>query len=192
MPGPIRHPHTKRITCGHRIYGMGCADLDELYEFAKHACQICRRHERRVGVLHIDHDPPVGGYAVRGLLCGWCNTNLPWWQHWDDSELRERAGRFLAQPWYRRPGGPRPLGRARYGVAYGKDAVHVVRNTWGWRSIGHLGNRSHCGVQLGHPRQAYQVDAANLCGKCVARIVDTQPRLASPQPWWELGGPIDL
>lgn len=191
MPGPIRHPHTKRITCGHRIYGMDCADLDELYEFAGHACQICRISERDSGVLHIDHDPPVGDYAVRGLLCGWCNTNLPWWQHWGDDHLRARAERFLAQPWYRRPGGPRLLGRADYGIVYGRDTVHILQNFWGWCSIAQKRNKSRCGKQLGHPRQSYQVDTAKLCRTCLS-LIGPRTKLAHPKPWWELDKPIDL
>lgn len=62
----------------HRLYGLTCDDYDRLIERADNSCETCgiRAEDTPHGVLHIDHDATVSLYAVRGLLCSRCNTNL--------------------------------------------------------------------------------------------------------------------
>lgn len=62
----------------HLRYRMDCAEFDRLIERAKDRCEICgvsgpeSAHRR----LFIDHNASLGKWAVRGLLCGTCNTLL--------------------------------------------------------------------------------------------------------------------
>lgn len=62
----------------HRPYRLSCGQLDELIERSGNCCEICRGEAAGSawGVLHIDHDPGVGKWAVRGLLCSACNVRL--------------------------------------------------------------------------------------------------------------------
>lgn len=86
--------------CAHRQYQMSCVELDDLLARAANRCQVCGTEAASTahGTLHIDHDAAIGEWAVRGLLCSYCNTQL-------DSN-RERLDRaavasYLATPWYR-------------------------------------------------------------------------------------------
>lgn len=82
---------------------MTCAEYDDLYAHAQGRCQICGIKEAFApqGKLFIDHDHRIGaGLAVRGLLCGRCNTGI-------DRRLRPMTGpdvdQYLATPWHSRP-----------------------------------------------------------------------------------------
>jgi hypothetical protein len=70
---PVWYP-----TCGHRKYRMTCAQFDRLVERSGGNCEICRvpAEETNLGTLNIDHDPWVGEWGVRGLLCTRCNVSL--------------------------------------------------------------------------------------------------------------------
>ncbi len=85
-------------TCAHFRYRMTCEDLDRLRVNTNDRCALCGTpgDETPHGSLHIDHDAVVGDWAVRGLLCSRCNTQL-------DSHVDEqRVAEYLADPWYLR------------------------------------------------------------------------------------------
>src|ERR1700761_6842795 len=73
-----RHDKPIGRPCTHRAYGLSCDEYDALRERAGDLCEICgiAAQDSAHGVMHIDHDPAVGQGAVRGLLCGRCNTGL--------------------------------------------------------------------------------------------------------------------
>jgi len=67
-------PSLWHITCTtHRSYNVSCEQFDDLLATAGFACQRCRVPSER---LVIDHDHALGWWAVRGLLCPWCNSHL--------------------------------------------------------------------------------------------------------------------
>lgn len=58
--------------CGtHKVYQLSCEDYDELV--GDGGCWRCGRFFE---VLHVDHDHALGINAVRGALCGRCNTHM--------------------------------------------------------------------------------------------------------------------
>lgn len=146
---------------------MECVDLDALYARAGHACEICRRVEGRdTGVLNIDHEGFLGWFAVRGLLCGPCNGWIEWPSYWP--EQAEAVDRYLANPWWARSGGPRPLGRALF--SYGRDRqMHIVGGS-GIRRIGFRAHSARCGQEMPITDgvQLYEVDDSHLCHQCIA------------------------
>lgn len=99
-------------SCAHAKYRLTCKELDNLRQEANGQCQICDRPEAQLPgqLLHVDHEAAIGPWAVRGLLCGRCNSgmHLP-------AIAGARVDAYLADPWYRRhpsrPTGPaaRPL-----------------------------------------------------------------------------------
>lgn len=62
----------------HLGYRLTCDDYDDLWEHAKGRCELCGKkpEETPVGKLFIDHAQEYGFFAVRGLLCGKCNTHM--------------------------------------------------------------------------------------------------------------------
>jgi len=102
---------------------------------------ICRRagHETGHGFLCIDHDPFVGQWAVRGLLCSSCNGRLSMSPGW-----RPEAIAYLADPWYLRR-------FTELGISIDLSAeppigssAHTGRNRWkrtrrGWECQSRLG-----------------------------------------------------
>lgn len=105
---PFRHHN-----CLHLKYHMSCEHFDELRKRADGGCEICGFAEEELpsGMLYIDHDPQVGPWAVRGLLCNRCNSgfDLP-------ALIGDARDAYLANPWYlahpERPVGP--AARAAY------------------------------------------------------------------------------
>jgi hypothetical protein len=85
--------------CAHDKYRMTCEEFDHLQALVKDRCQICGTSgpETPHGALHIDHDAGVGEWAVRGLLCSRCNTQLDSNAHLLDSES---VAQYLDKPWY--------------------------------------------------------------------------------------------
>lgn len=56
-------------------YGMTIAQRDEMFEAQGSCCAICRTDKPPgKNSWHIDHDHDTG--AVRGILCGNCNTGI--------------------------------------------------------------------------------------------------------------------
>jgi hypothetical protein len=92
---PRRHARTSRRW----LYHLPLGAIEAMYEAQGGRCAICsieKPMEGRGG-LHVDHDHRTG--AVRGLLCGGCNSGLtslervgPTWT--------ERAFAYLAAPPY--------------------------------------------------------------------------------------------
>jgi hypothetical protein len=74
---------------------MDCAEFDELIARAGDRCEICRARgpETAHRRLFIDHDERLGRWAVRGLLCGTCNSNIG--RGWQAPALSS----YLANPW---------------------------------------------------------------------------------------------
>jgi Recombination endonuclease VII len=66
-------PSLWHTTCNHRQYNVSCEQFDGMLVTARFACQRCGQASER---LVIDHDHALGWWAVRGLLCSWCNSHL--------------------------------------------------------------------------------------------------------------------
>lgn len=95
-------PKTRK-SCRHRAYGLSCQSYAQLLAEAGTRCEICRlpATQNTSGRLFIDHDGTVGQWAVRGLLCHRCNSLIADKPGWD-TKIPPGAGRYLADPWYRR------------------------------------------------------------------------------------------
>ena len=78
---------------------MSCDDYDDLIRHAESRCQLCGRTagETGHGYLVIDHDPAIGDWAVRGLLCSTCNQRIEYGS--------VDAPEYLANPWHTRYAG---------------------------------------------------------------------------------------
>jgi hypothetical protein len=76
------------------LYGPAADVYDDLLTAQSHACAICGEPPQEGRNLHVDHDHDTG--AIRGLLCGNCNTGLGLFK--DDPELLSRATEYLAAP----------------------------------------------------------------------------------------------
>lgn len=94
--------HPPHLSCAHAKYRLTCKEFDKLRHEADGQCRICGRPEEELPsrLLNVDHDPAVGPWAVRGLLCGRCNAgmHLP-------AIAGARVDAYLADPWYRRQPG---------------------------------------------------------------------------------------
>lgn len=91
-----RHPRAG-LCSTHRNYLLDCDGFDALWKHARGKCQICLVPPEHTphGVLHIDHDPAVGHWGVRGLLCSRCNSTL----HLTCLDPK-RVAAYLADPWW--------------------------------------------------------------------------------------------
>jgi hypothetical protein len=81
----------------HKHYRLSCDQFDALHEESGGRCQICHRlpEDTSHRMLCIDHDGLL--WAVRGLLCGTCNSTL--------GKLNDRWDRgrdYVARPWWLR------------------------------------------------------------------------------------------
>jgi hypothetical protein len=105
-------------------------------------CEICGEHAHKNpgGKLYIDHDYSLGNWAVRGLLCNYCNTLIgdrPGWYlppHLD-------AEPYLTAPWHARrmaelgvtaDGPPEPPDGS---MALDHRGRNWVRSGTGWRQV---------------------------------------------------------
>lgn len=86
----IRHEKPKGRSCSHRRYQLNCQDYDLLLDRARNRCEIC---SDKIAGLVVDHDARIGDWAVRGLLCNRCNSNL-------DRLRGVKVDRYLANGWY--------------------------------------------------------------------------------------------
>ncbi|MFI7114009.1 endonuclease domain-containing protein [Nonomuraea sp. NPDC050227] len=124
----------------HLTYRLSCDTYEQMLADTEQCCEICGTHARKNpgGKLYIDHDYGLGNWAVRGLLCNYCNTLIgdrPGWHlpaHLD-------ATPYLTNPWYARR--LAELGRTPHGPAEPKNGSLVVdyrgriwgRTGSGWR-----------------------------------------------------------
>jgi hypothetical protein len=85
-------------TCRHKDYGMSCEQFADLLKRADARCEICRRTgvETSHRQLYIDHDAYRGMWAVRGLLCGRCNSMLEHEKH-----FTPEVASYLEAAWWR-------------------------------------------------------------------------------------------
>lgn len=92
------HPSQPR-RCTHRAYLMTCEGFAALEQRANACCEICGIAASATvqRMLNIDHVPALGAWAVRGLLCNRCNTQLDAHVHNLDAD---KVARYLATPWY--------------------------------------------------------------------------------------------
>ena len=86
-------PQRKRDASMRRLYGIGVAEYDAMFEDQGGLCAICGMTEQmtRLGVtrgLCVDHDHETG--RVRGLLCAACNFAIGKFQD-DPARLRAAA-----------------------------------------------------------------------------------------------------
>lgn len=102
----VRHRKPRNRPCAHNTYRLDCSQYELLRADAGDRCQLCHIEpaETPQGYLVIDHDPKVGWWAVRGLVCSTCNTTRIPFEAPTDLTLRQ----FLANPWYQRTFGVGP------------------------------------------------------------------------------------
>lgn len=120
----------------HARYRLNCDTFDALVREAGSRCQICLRAADETGHQHlvVDHDPGVGDWAVRGLLCSPCNGAI------EDAQRRSSAAdAYLDNPWYVRMLAVRGL-RPEPGVEPPLGATVRARRTWqrtetGWTAM---------------------------------------------------------
>jgi hypothetical protein len=95
----MNHIKPPKSPCSHRVYQMDCAEYDRLLAHAEGRCQICRAvpQDTKHGFLVVDHDATVGQWAVRGLLCTPCNTNIT-----VSPSFSPEFDAYMSDPWWRR------------------------------------------------------------------------------------------
>lgn len=87
----VASPHAR---CRHKAYSLTCQQYDELLAREAGACWTCGRSGKR---LVIDHDHRHGMWAVRGVICQGCNSQLR-----PDRQDPAWAAEYLADPWFKR------------------------------------------------------------------------------------------
>lgn len=60
-------------TCLHRRFNLTCEQYETLLAESNYCCRRCGQASSR---LHVDHDHDLGMWAVRGIVCPWCNNHL--------------------------------------------------------------------------------------------------------------------
>lgn len=91
----------------HRKYYLTCDQFDALQERSGGVCEMCGAAPFKM--LYIDHDHGRGRYAVRGLLCARCNTQLV-----RKFKPPPSAAQYLSRPFYREVGLPTHGGARPY------------------------------------------------------------------------------
>lgn len=76
-------------------YGLSIESYDAMHKSQNGCCKICSIVEKHAPrqILYVDHDHDTG--AVRGLLCGKCNTAIGLLQ--DSSEFTIKATTYLQE-----------------------------------------------------------------------------------------------
>lgn len=94
QPTAAPEEDTARARYLYARYGLTMHDYDLLLVRQGHKCVICGTPHTTAHPLVVDHDHtrPVG-QAVRGLLCGECNTGIGLLG--DDPKLLRRAAEYL-------------------------------------------------------------------------------------------------
>ena len=84
----------------HRRYLMTCEQYAELEARGRGCCEICGRLPGQTShrMLYIDHEPFLGNWAVRGILCGRCNSGLDL----PSVVPQDVRAHYLASSWYHR------------------------------------------------------------------------------------------
>jgi hypothetical protein len=159
----LTHDPPQRGPCGHRAYGLACADYDRLLNHAKGLCQTCNADPALTGhgFLVVDHDDEVGRWAVRGLLCQDCNSSLPF------GSSPGWATEYLARPWWRseahrlgvstEAADEPPI--ASTVVAYG---LNFRRDETGWRHVADFGGPSRTWAELNRRYAPYVIEVLDL------------------------------
>ncbi|MEV4247001.1 endonuclease domain-containing protein [Streptosporangium canum] len=86
-------------TCHHKTFRLTCEQYEALIAESENECMACAKPavSTSLGKLVIDHDYDHGKWAVRGLICGSCNSlfvrgvEAPYW-----------AQPYLTDPWFLR------------------------------------------------------------------------------------------
>lgn len=93
-------------TCHHKtVFRLTCDQYIKQVELTENCCELCgiRADWRPEKMLHIDHDGGVGQWAVRGLLCAYCNAMLGLRKQCDIPGVPNETVRdYLTHPWYKR------------------------------------------------------------------------------------------
>ncbi len=99
MPDLQPHARPDGRPCTHVKYLLTCDEYEDMRTIGRDLCQICDKpaSEEPSDALRIDHDPLLGWWAVRGLLCNRCNSGLPY-----ERLAGLRTDAYLADPWYAR------------------------------------------------------------------------------------------
>lgn len=137
--GKVLHMHNPELdginSCRHKDYFMTCEQFEELLTRSASRCEICHRTgvETSHGQLYIDHDKWRGMWAVRGLLCGRCNSMLEHEEHFTPG-----VRQYLDQSWFKgmlaaagveeAPSEP-PIGS----TVHAGQACNWHRSNGGWR-----------------------------------------------------------
>jgi hypothetical protein len=108
-------------SCGHRNYRLTCESLNDLLARSEGRCEICRIPgiESTHRLLYIDHDVWGGYWAVRGLLCGTCNTKL---EH--QNRFSDAADQYLRNAWFKQKAAE--LGVDEYGDDEPTDGTKFI------------------------------------------------------------------
>jgi hypothetical protein len=69
-----RYQRAARLSFVLRRYGLDAATYDQMIVDQQGSCAVCRAPFKPAVSPHVDHCHTTG--AVRGLLCGGCNTGL--------------------------------------------------------------------------------------------------------------------
>lgn len=99
--GRVLHMHEmadgSTTSCHHKHYRLSCDQYDELLRRSEGRCEICHRFgsETSHRQLYIDHDKWRGDWAVRGLLCGRCNSML---EH--EEIFTPEVSDYLSRSWF--------------------------------------------------------------------------------------------
>lgn len=76
--GEIQRTLPGHHDCIHRKYRLTCAQFEDLLDRSSNRCEGCgtAAESTYFGRLIIDHASDLGWWAVRGLLCRYCNNTI--------------------------------------------------------------------------------------------------------------------
>lgn len=76
-----------------KTYGISLAEKRAMLKEQRNLCAICNRKFKSTKQTHVDHCHRTG--AVRGVICGTCNTTLGWYERYSDGIHAYLAPRLL-------------------------------------------------------------------------------------------------